>query len=425
MRAVDYCAVRRGAILAKATTALITLVLVLAAGAAGGDRAGVAQEDPPGGVPSGAQAGLDLRLPEIEAGAWALVDVESGLYLAGDNPDEPLPAASTANVMTALVALEEGTDPEEEATVSQEAESYVGTVYSNVGLIAGERVTVEDLLVGALVPSGTDAVYALAEHVGDGSVENFVGKMNARASEMGLTNTGFETPAGLDADGDYSSARDLAALSREALGRPPFAELVGTTDGTIVARNAAGNREIDVFNTNQLLTAYPKATGVKTGTTPQGGANLVASAEDGDESYVAVVLGAADSEGRYRAARTILEHGFDRYEHRSLVGRGEAYGELTLPYRRGESVGLVATEDVTGLAESGSEPERRVETEEPPPNEAEAGRELGRVEVFVGGQSVGRSPLVVEEGYREATLWDKAWYAVEGPAERAWGWLRG
>ena len=348
------------------------------------------------------------------------MDLESGLYLAGEDPDERLPAASTANIMTALVTLEEGGDPEEEVTVSPEAESYVGSVYSNVGLIAGERVSVRDLLTAALIPSGTDAVYALAEHMGDGSVENFVGKMNAKASEMGLTNTRFETPAGLDADGDYSSARDLAAMSREALEYPLFAELVRTREATI----ATQNREIEVFNTNQLLTSYSKAAGVKTGATPQGGANLVASAEDGDESYVAVALGTANSEGRYQAARTILEYGFERYEHRSLVGEGEAHGELPLPYRRGESVELVAVEDVIGLADAGSEPNLRATTKEPPPS-AEAGQELGEVEVFVGGQSVGRSPLVTRKGYGEATLWDKAWYTVEGPAERAWAWLRG
>jgi D-alanyl-D-alanine carboxypeptidase (penicillin-binding protein 5/6) len=167
--------------------------------------------------------------------------------------------------MTALVALEKGIDLDEEVTVSEEAESYVGTIYSNVGLIWGERLTVRDLLTVILIPSGTDVAYALAGHVGDGSVENFVEMMNQEASELGLTNTRFEDPAGLDTTGNYSSARDLATLAREALEYPLFAELVGTSDATISTQN----REIEIATTNQLLGRYPPATGVKIGTTPR------------------------------------------------------------------------------------------------------------------------------------------------------------
>ena len=156
---------------------------------------------------------------------------------------------------------------------------------------------------------------------------------------------------------------------------------------------------------------YPPATGVKTGTTAQGGFNLVASAESDDKSFIGVVLGAEDPDQRFRTAQAILEYGFERYEREALVRRGEAYGELSPPYRGGESVELVAVEDVTGLVISGSEPERQV-TSEKPPQKAEVGEELGEVEVFVDGQSVGRSPLVAREGYAEATLWAKARYVV-------------
>ena len=383
------------------TLSVLMFVLVLAAGADAGNRAG-AEKTSQGG--QAAPRGAPYDPPELEVQAWALVDAQSGLYLAGENPDEPLPTASTANVMTALVALEEGIDLDEEATVSEEAESYVGTIYSNVGLIWGERLSVRDLLAAILVPSGMDAAYALAGHVGDASVENFVGMMNQEASELGLTNTRFEDPAGLDTTGNYSSARDLATLAREALEDPLFAELVGTTDATISTQN----REIEIHNTNQLLTTYPPATGVKIGTTPQGDANLVASAEAEGESYIAVVLGAEDSEERYQAARTILEYGFDRYEVQPLVSQDEVYEEVPLPYRRGESVELIATQDVEAPVDPNSEVERQVTTPEPPP-EAEAGEELGEVEVLVDGRSVGSSPLVAQEGYEVASLWDRAW----------------
>jgi D-alanyl-D-alanine carboxypeptidase (penicillin-binding protein 5/6) len=241
--------------------------------------------------------------------------------------------------------------------------------------------------------------------------------MNAQASSMGLQNSHFETPAGLDTPGNYSSARDLATMAHAALKYPLFAELVATKDATISTQN----RQIEIHNTNQLLTTYPKATGVKTGTTPQSGANLVASAKDGDESYIAVVLGDDD---RFADARTVLEYGFNRYEREPLVRQDEVYEELSPPYRRGESVELVAAEDVAAPIDSSSEVERQVTTGEPPPK-AEAGQELGEVEVFVDGQSVGRSPLLAQEGYEEASLFQKAWYSIRGLLDTVWSWVVG
>ena len=391
---------------------VLMLVLTLAPGATEGNQARAQQQ-----TTSGEQPTPNASVPEpptVEAQAWALMDTDSGLYLAGDNPDERLPMAATILVMTALVALEEGVDPGEEVVVPSEAESYVGTTFSNVGLIAGERLAVRELLVAALVASGTDAVYTLANHVGGGSVDNFVGKMNTKASSMGLENTHFDAPAGLDTPGNYSSARDLDTMTQAALKYPLFAEIVSTKDATISTQNT----EIEVFTTNQLLNTYPKATGVRTGSSPQAGENIVASAGDGGESYIAVVLGAEDSDQRFQAAREILEYGFDRYELQPLVQQGEAYQEVPLPYRRGESVELTTTEEVAAPVASSSEVERRVTTEELPP-EAEAGQKLGEVEVFVDGQSIGRSALVAQEGYEEASLWDRALFSVQRIVGRA------
>lgn len=352
--------------------------------------------------------------PEVNAQAWALVDAETGLYLAGENPDEQLPVGSVTKVMTALVALEQGADLDEEVTVSEEAESYVGTTFSNVGLIQGERVSIRDLLVASLIPSGTDAAYALAENQGGGSVGNFVEEMNDQAASMGLVNTNFESPAGLDDPGNYSSARDLATMTRAAMEYPLFAEIVDTTDATISTQN----REIEIFTTNQLLNTYPPATGVKTGTTPDAGANLVSSAEADDESYIAVVIGAEDSDERFRASEAILEYGFISFDRESLVSQDEVYEELPLPYRRSESVELVAAEDITVPVASGADVERRVTTVEPPP-EAAAGEELGDLELLVNGQSAGHSPLLAREGYEEASIWNMAWYGVVS----AWNWV--
>ncbi len=385
---------------------LLALVLLISPGGA------VAQEEDP------AEAGPTVVAPpEIEARAWVLVDQETGLLLAGENPDEGLPVASMTKVMSALVALravEAGeASLDDEVTISEDAESYVGLVYSNVGLISGETVTLRDLLVATLVPSGTDAVYALAESLGDGSVEAFVARMNEEAAALGLEETRFESPAGLDTPENFVSARDMAEICREAMAYPEFAEIVGQTAATI----NTNNREIEIFNTNDLLNTYEPATGIKTGTSPESGPSLAASAESDGESYVAIVLDAASEDGtpgdRFEDAEAILEHGFGRYDREALVARDEPYEELPLPYRRGEAVELVATEDVFGPVDAASEVERRVTAPEPPPS-ARAGQELGEVEVLIGGQSVGRSPLVTRQGYEEASLWQRVRYTVGG-----------
>jgi serine-type D-Ala-D-Ala carboxypeptidase (penicillin-binding protein 5/6) len=392
----------------------VAFVLALVPGAFGWVRA-ISQENT-GGEQAVAEAAPGQ--PELQAQSWVLVDANTGLYLAGKNPDERLPIASTTNVMTALVVLGEGVDLNEKVVVSAQAERFVGFTYSNIGLIAGERLTVRDLLVAVLVPSGTEAVYALAEHMGGGSVDEFVEEMNQKADSMGLKNTHFENPAGIDARGHYSSARDLATIALAAMEYPTFTNIVDTEEATISTQN----RQIEVFNTNSLLYTYQEANGVKTGTSFKAGPCLVASATSGDESYVAVVLDAAGEEYRFEAARTLLGYGFNDFDRRALARRGQEYEELTLPFRREESVGLVAATDVPGPAGPGLEVERRVTAKEAPPA-AKAGQELGTVEVLVDGKSVGSSPLLTKRGYEEASLWQKIKYWTSGAAKSVSGWI--
>jgi serine-type D-Ala-D-Ala carboxypeptidase (penicillin-binding protein 5/6) len=384
-----------------AATSLAVLILLLLSPAS---RA-VAQETKPE-APPGA--------PKLNAGSWTLIDADTGLYLAGKKPGEQVAIASTTKIMVALVALDEDVDLTEQVTVSEDAASYAGSVYSNVGLYPYDRVSVRDLLTAALVPSGTDAVYALAEHLGDGSVDEFVGEMNDKAKELGLENTHFENPAGIDARGNYSSAADLAKTTREAMKHPEFREIVDDPEATISTQD----REIEVFTTNLLVLPnsgydYGPATGAKTGTSDQAGFCVVATAQSGDESYIAVVLDAAEDLQRFEAARTALEYGFGEYESEPLVEQEDPYAELELPYRRGETVKLVAARDVSALAGPGLEVVRNSTNKEAPPS-AEAGQKVGTVEVSVDGRSVGSSPLVVQKGYEEASLWQRITYWAGG-----------
>lgn len=344
--------------------------------------------------------------PENGARAWALADSHSGEYLAGENASEELPMASTTKIMLALVALETA-DLDEEVTVSEEAAAYADPLYSNVGLLAGDRLSVRELLLASLLASGSDASYALAGHLGGGSTGRFVDMMNERAAELGLRSTRFENPVGNDAPGHYSTARDLAALAAEALSRPEFREMVGTGSAVI----STGDRQIPLESTNALLASYPPATGVKTGTTPEAGESLVASAASGEESYVAVLLDAGD---RFAAAEAALEYGFAAYDREEAVTEGGQYAETPVPYRRGESVDLVAESGVDVLFGAGGAVEREVRLPEELPAEAGPGTRVGEVVVTVDGERAGGSQLVTLDGYTEASLGEKLWYTAGG-----------
>lgn len=352
--------------------------------------------------------------PEIQAEAWAVADAESGRVLAGENADEQIMVASTAKVMTALVVLESGVNLDEEIVISQDAEEYVGDTYSNIGLISGESVTARDLLAASLIPSGTDADYALAEYVGDGSVEQFVAQMNGRADELGLQNTNFTNPTGIDEENNYSSASDLLKITGAALEYDLFRELISQTQATIRA-GGAEEREIQVYTTNELLNSYPPASGVKTGT-GSAGYMLISSAEAQDESYIAAVLGAEDEEAVNQSSEGLLDYAFASFQRQAIIEEGRAYDEREIPFRDG-SIELRAAESVSAIVEEGAEVERRVRGGDLP-DSAQQGDEVGRVEVLVGGESVGESALLASEGYEEASFLRKT-------TSRLSGWIGG
>jgi len=216
---------------------LATLVVTLTFGVHTGTGVALAQQE------------REVDEADVAARAWALTDLVSGEYLAGENASEKLPIASTTKIMEALVVLEKA-DLDEEVRISEDAAAYAKPAYSNVGLQPGDTLSVRELLMAALIYSGDDAAYALAEHVGGGEagVDPFVEQMNERAKAMGLTKTHFENPVGFDEKGHYSSARDLATMARVAMQNPEFRKIVSTEYTTIYTPN----REIPLANTNEL-----------------------------------------------------------------------------------------------------------------------------------------------------------------------------
>jgi len=233
------------------------------------------------------------QLPPLSAQAALLADSDTHQVLATLNAHQPRAIASTTKIMTALLVFERA-NLADQVVVSPTA--LVGE--SSMGLVAGETLTVEDLLWGLLLSSGNDAAMALAEHVA-GSADAFAALMNQRAAELGMVNSHFVNPHGLDAPDHTSSAYDLWLVTQAALRYPLFREMVATS-----AHTAAGRQ---LFNQNELLGSYAGADGVKTGTTLAAGQNVVASVSQNGHREIAVVLG---SEDRYRDATAIFDHFF-------------------------------------------------------------------------------------------------------------------
>ena len=271
---------------------------------------------PVGGIPGGrATLPPDDGLlapppPSVTAGAWILYDDTFGHVLAENEADLQLAVASTTKIMTALVVLE-GSGPDETVEITTRADQ---AGESEIGLVPGEPAwTVEDLLAALLLHSANDAAVALAEHVG-GSVAGFADLMNAKAAELGLRNTHFVNPHGLDHRDHYSSARDLLAMSLVAMDDPRFARLVQGRSANLPA-TPDGDPRVAV-NRNELLAVYPGAIGVKTGYTSNAQLTMVAAAERDRRRIYTVVLGSADHFGDTVA---LLDYGFAEFAAMTLV----------------------------------------------------------------------------------------------------------
>lgn len=333
--------------------------------------------------------------PYIDATAALVMEVESGRVLYSKNPTVRKSIASTTKIMTAIIALENG-DLEDVVTVSGKA---AGTRGSSINLRAGQKFTLKELLYGMLMNSGNDAAVAIAEHIG-GSVEAFAVMMNNKARELGADNTVYVTPHGLDAEGQYSTAYDLALITRYALKNPVFSRIVATNIANIPGRQ--------LYNTNELLEIYPGADGVKTGYTGKAGRCLVASATRSGMRIISIVLGSPTRYKRAEASRMILDYGFNNYSMHTLIVAGAGF--KSLPVRRGVS-GTVAVKalDTVEIPLRQDEFERletRVFLPESLDAPVYAGSDTGFVEYLVDGEVVGQTILKTWGNVRRKGFFD-------------------
>lgn len=256
--------------------------------------------------------------PSVTAASWILYDDTSDMVLASWDADARRPMASVTKIMTVMLALENG-DQRDLVTISEEAAS-VGA--QEIGLVAGETLTLGTLVRAAMIHSANDAAMAIAEHIG-GSIEGFVKMMNDRAAELGMENTHYANPHGLDARGHYSSPRDMLTLARQAMSMPEFREIVRAK--ALVMPDSPNGTPRSATNTNRLLNTYDGIIGVKTGETPNAGLTYVGAVERNGRRLYAVVFRSVGRRAHFADAIKLFDWAFDSLRIHGTLTAGIPY----------------------------------------------------------------------------------------------------
>jgi D-alanyl-D-alanine carboxypeptidase (penicillin-binding protein 5/6) len=346
-------------------------------------------------------AGAAHAAPQIsDARAWYVVNGTTGEVLAARDANARVPIASITKLMTVLVALQH-LKPADVVTVTSGA-AQVGE--SRIPLHAGQRITVHDLLEGALIQSANNAADALAAAAAGGDTAKFVGWMNARARRLGLRETHFVRPDGLDAPGHVSSARDVALLARVAMRLPVVRKIVAQRSAPIE------DGTFTVHTWNDLLGTYPGLIGVKTGHTDDAGWCQVAAVRRPGYTIYAVVLGAPTRSGRNWDLQQLLTWGVAQYRAAWLV-RARTYAWAQAPYGRAP-VALVAAEPSLRVVRRGLPLVERIVAPAAVALPVHKGDRLGRVEVWRGPKLVVSRPLTAARTVEKPGVAGRvSWYA--------------
>ncbi len=342
----------------------------------------------------------------LSAEAAVLIDGDTGAIMYGKNHLEQRPPASTTKVLTAILAIEQG-DLAEVVSISKRSAQ---TGEASINLLEGETITLENLLYGALLKSGNDACVAIAEGISP-TVEEFVGLMNLKAKLLGCTNTNFVNTNGLPHNNHYTSALDLAVITRYALNNPIFAQIVATPTKTIQWENSTRKKYIQ--NTNKLLTIYPGANGVKTGTTDKAGQCLIASATREGRTLIAVVL---KSHNRYGDASKLLDYGFNNYYNLEVIKKNQVLNIDRSKFNLDKNLVLKAKENFVLTLEKGTEThltcEIKLDSSIRKKN-IPIGETIGYLKLYNYNQEIGTIALYAEKqevlpkkDYSKQNIWD-------------------
>ena len=340
---------------------------------------------------------------DIASKSAVLMDASTGKVLYEKNPHEKLPPASVTKIMTLLLiceALEDGKIKEEDdVQISENAASMGG---SQIFLEPGEIQKVDTLVKSIAVASANDACVAMAEYVG-GSMEEFVELMNKRAKELKMNDTNFVNTNGLPVDNHYTSAYDIALMSKELLSHKKISKYLTTwMDDVVVGKKQA---KIGISNTNKLVKHYSGATGVKTGFTQQAKYCLSASALRNNTHLIAVTLCAETSPIRFKDATNLLNYGFANYESVKICGAKDKVATVKFEKGEKENVDLVAKDDLSVLIKKGDKKDfqKKVEIKQDLKLPIKKNTELGVVKVYRGKELVGETKIINNEDINKAS----------------------
>ena len=335
--------------------------------------------------------------PDIAASSYLLIDATSKKVLVEHNAHEQLPPASLTKIMTSYLAEQEiaagRISPSDEVLVSVNAWRTGG---SKMFIREGTRVKVQDLLQGIIIQSGNDASVAIAEHIG-GSEDAFANMMNQQAAVLGMTNTHFKNATGLPNSEHYSSAWDLALLTRDLINTFP------QHYGLYSERSYTFN-DIEQPNRNKLLWRDKTVDGVKTGFTNKAGYCLVASAVRQGMRLISVVMGTDSDRARMRESQKLLSYGFRYYETQTLYEAGVTLKEQDLYYGEHETVSLGVAEDVVITFPRGYYKEIKAEMMVPKIVEAPIAdkEKVGELKLSLNGETIYKTPLMALQAAPEA-----------------------
>ncbi len=350
--------------------------------------------------------------PSVHARAYLVEDGRNGEVLLAHNPGERVPIASLTKMMTVLLTLERSRLSDMVA-ISPDA-AAVGE--SSIGLRAGERISVRDLIEAALIQSANDAAWALADHVGHGSETRFVALMNRRARQLGLDSTHFVRPDGLDAPGHVSSARDVTTLARLLMQKPVVRKIVAMRDATI-----EGDRRLHTWN--DLLGVYPGVVGVKTGHTAAAGWSEVGAVRGPGVTVYATILGSPSRRVRNDDLAELMTWGLARFRVVQTVTAGRVYASARTSYGKSD-LDLVAPRSVGRAVVTGRPLVERIVAPMGVDLPVRKGQELGEVRVYERGKLLARSPLVADRSMDEPGAAARAGWYVKRAAHNMWGWVR-
>lgn len=328
-----------------------------------------------------AEGNTDLGL---NAKSAILMEESTGNILYESNPDERLPIASVTKVMTMLLIMEAVDSGkislDDMVTVSENAMSYGG---STMFLETGEQLTVNDMLKGIAVASANDGCVAMAEHLA-GSESAFVDMMNERAKELGMENTHFMNTNGLDEDDHYSSARDVAIMSRELMKHETIFNY------TSIWMDTLRGGKFQLANTNKLIRFYDGANGLKTGSTSKALCCLSAAAKRNDMQLIAVVLGAPTSAERFASAKSLLDYGFANYAVNTQITAGDEVQKIAVEKGVDKEVGVVAGDSCSTLVKKGQEDNitKEIKIDETITAPIEAGQKIGTMTISRDGEVI-------------------------------------